>query len=362
MTHPATPLAYQPALNGLRAVAVGIVLVQHWLQPAFPLGELGPSLFFVLSGYLVSGIIWQYGAYVGAPGKWWQRVRTFYLRRALRIVPAYYLVLLGCALLPLVTVREHAGWFLLPGANLLMYRLCGWGDGVGHFWTIAVEVQFYLLWPVVLGLLGRRLKPLLGLVAAGWLFRVLWSVGVRADMIHLLLPASLDLFALGAVLHLNPAWLARLAQGRYVGLAWLGWVAWRLVAADAAWAAPQAIWLAGADFLTIGWLLRAPETGRRLGLCHPVAQWLGDRSYGMYLYHLPLLVLGQRVVYHFIPQATERTAWMGPLPVALILLPALLLLSAASWRFVEAPINQAKKWFRYPDSPAVVPKAETKKR
>lgn len=351
MPHPATPLAYQPALNGLRAVAVAIVLVQHWLPSAFPLGELGPSLFFVLSGYLISGIIWQYGAYAGAPGGWWLRVRAFYLRRALRIVPAYYLALLGCALLPLATVREHPGWFLLPGANLLMYRLRGWGDGVGHFWTIAVEMQFYLLWPVVLGLLGRQLKLFLGLVAASWLFRLLWSVGVRADMVHLLLPASLDLFALGAVLRLNPSWLASLARGRYVGLAWLGWVAGRLLFVGAAWATPQAIWLAGADFLTIGWLLRTPAAGQRLGLNHPVAQWLGDRSYGMYLYHLPLLVLWQRAVYHFVPELAGRAAWMSPLPVLLILLPVLLLLSAASWRFIEAPINRAKRWFRYPDLP-----------
>ena len=124
----------------MRAVAVGIVLAQHWLQPAFPFGELGPSLFFVLSGYLVTGIIWGNGAYPGAPGAWARRLGVFYLRRALRIVPLHYLALLGCALLPLATVTEHYGWFLLPGANLLIYQARGWGDGVGHFWTIAVEL------------------------------------------------------------------------------------------------------------------------------------------------------------------------------------------------------------------------------
>jgi peptidoglycan/LPS O-acetylase OafA/YrhL len=89
---PSTALAYRPELNGLRAVAVSIVLVQHWIRPAFPLGELGPSLFFVLSGYLVSGIIWKYGAHASAPGPWWRRMGVFYLRRALRILPSYYLV------------------------------------------------------------------------------------------------------------------------------------------------------------------------------------------------------------------------------------------------------------------------------
>ena len=134
-----TVLTHRPELTGLRAVAVGIVLVQHWARPAFPLGELGPSLFFVLSGYLVSGIIWKYWAWVGAPGPWVRRVGTFYLRRGLRIVPCYYLALVGCALLPLASVRAHPAWFLLPAANLLTYYSRGWADGVRHFWIIAVE-------------------------------------------------------------------------------------------------------------------------------------------------------------------------------------------------------------------------------
>ncbi|MDQ2795208.1 MAG: hypothetical protein M3Y12_14545 [Bacteroidota bacterium] len=67
MATPAAPvLPFRPELNGLRAVAVAVVIVQHWLSPPFPLGETG--LFFVLSGYLVSSIIWRYQAYVGAPG------------------------------------------------------------------------------------------------------------------------------------------------------------------------------------------------------------------------------------------------------------------------------------------------------
>ena len=349
---PRTAIIYRPELNGLRAVAVAVVVVQHWLQPPFPLGEVGPGLFFVLSGYLVSGIVWRYGAYVGAPGPWGRRVGTFYVRRALRIVPAYYLALAGCALLPLATVREQPAWFLLPGANLLFYRMHGWGDGVGHFWTVAIEAQFYLLWPVLLGLLGRRLKALLALAAAGWVFRVLWSGWVRPDMVHLLLPASFCFFALGAVLQLaqGQAWLGRVAQGRYVLLAWLGWATLSLLPPGpwaTAWATSQSAYLAGASFLAVGWLLRVPAAGRRLGLTHPVAQWVGQRSYGFYLYHLPLLVAWQRLVYHFVPDAAGRQLWMGPWPVLLALGPLLALGAAASWHFVEAPIDRFKNRFRY---------------
>ena len=350
---PPTALPHRPELTGLRAVAVAVVLVQHWLRPAFPVGELGPSLFFVLSGYLVSGIIWRYEAYAGAPGPWRRRVGTFYLRRALRIGPCYYLALAGCALLPLATVREHPVWFLLPGVNLLIYNSRGWGDGIGHLWTIAVEAQFYLLWPWVMGLLGRRLKPLLALVVLSWLFRTLWAAFVRPDMVHLLLPASLDLFALGAVLRLaqGQPWLYRLARGRYASLAWLGWAVLRLWPGTGPWAAvgagSQGAWLALADFLTIGWLLHRPAAGRRLGLTHLAVQWVGQRSYSIYLYHLPLLVFWQRLVYHLVPVAAGRATLLGPLPVLLVLGPVLALLSAASWQWIEAPIDRFKNRFRY---------------
>lgn len=349
----ATSSTYRPVLTGLRAVAVGIVLVQHWVRPAFPLGELGPSLFFVLSGYLISGIIWQAGAMPGAPGPWLRRMGTFYLRRLLRIGPCYYLALAGCALLPLAAVREHFAWFLLWGANLFIYHARGWPDGIGHLWTIAVEAQFYLLWPWVLGLLGPRRKPLLVVVALSWLFRIGWSVWVRPDMVHLLLPASLDLFALGAVLRLEPetGWLKPLVRGRYVLPAWLGWVVLRTVAGTGPWAQAAALiqqpWLALACFITIGWLLRGGAGSHRLGLGHPAMQWIGQRSYSIYLFHLPLLVAWQRLVYHFVPAAGLRAACMNPVPVVLVLGPVVALLSAAAWHWIELPIDRYKHRLRY---------------
>ncbi|MBF9236223.1 acyltransferase [Hymenobacter sp. BT683] len=354
MSPPSTSLAYRPELSGLRAVAVGVVVLHHWLQPPFPLGEMGRCLFFVLSGYLVSGIAWKYDAYVGAPGPWLRRLGTFYARRVLRIIPPYYLALAGCALLPLATVREHPWWFLLPGANLLIYKSQGWGDGVGHYWTLAVDEQFYLLWPLVLGVVGRRRWALLVLAASGPAFRVGWAAWHGPGMVHLLLPASLDLFALGAMLRLcqGQMWLRRLARGRYVAGSWVlcaGLRTWLDTGGPwaEAWALGYVSLGALAAFTTVNWLLNRPHFVAQRVLNHPVAQWVGQRSYGVYLYHLPLLVFWQRLVYHFVPAAAERTLLMGPLPVLLALLPALAVLSAASWHFVEAPLDRFKNRFQY---------------
>jgi len=357
---PHTPLTYRPELNGLRAGAVWAVVLQHWLEPPFPFGEMGRSLFFVLSGYLLAGIMWKYGAYVGAPGPWLQQLRVFFTRRVLRIIPPYYLALLGCYLLPLETLRQHLGWFLLPGANVLFYRLRGWGDGVGHYWTQAVDEQFYLLWPLLLGLLGRRWWALALVATSALVFRALWTAQFGPGMVHILLPANLDLFAVGTLLRLaeNQSWLQRLRHGGLVLLGWVTWAAGVLALDEGPWAAEWRIAfgsiLAVAAGLTINWLLGAPASARWLGVRHPVAQWVGRRSYGFYLYHLPLFVFWQRLVYHFVPDAAGRAAWMGPVPVLLLVAPLLCLIASASWHFIEEPLDRLKDRFRYaqPAAPA----------
>ena len=352
-----SPLTFRPELSGLRAVAVAVVVLHHWLRPPFPLGEMGRSLFFVMSGYLVSGIIWKYDAYPGAPGAWRARLGTFYLRRVLRILPPYYLALLGCALLPLTTLHEQPGWFLLPGANILIYRLQHWPDGLGHYWTLAVDEQFYLIWPAVLAVVGRRQGVLLALAVGGLLFRVGWAALYGPRMVQLLLPASLDLLALGAVLRLaqGSTGLGSLARGRFVVLAWAMWLLVSSLLPAGPWsAAGDLVYVSAgavAAFLTIAWLLRAPAVARRLGLAHPVVQWVGQRSYGFYLYHLPLLVAWQRLVYHLEPRAAGRHFWLSPLPVLVVLGPLLALGAAASWHFVEAPFDRLKERFSYRQKP-----------
>lgn len=353
-TPPGAPLAYRPELNGVRAIAVWLVVVQHWATPPIMLGEMGRLVFFVLSGYLISGIVWKQQAYPGAPGPWRQRLGTFYLRRLLRIIPPYYCALALSALLPLATIREHPLWFLLPAANQLFYHLQSWGEGCGHLWTLAVDEQFYLLWPALLGLVGRRVRWLLLIGAAGLLFRVGWSLLVTPGFVLVLLPASLDLFAAGTLLRLleKTEALAAWARGRYVLAAWAGW--WLL------WSVLHPIqggniWLvvfptvgAGAAFLTLAWLLRNPTAARRTGLLHPALVWMGQRSFGVYLYHLVLPVFWQRVVFRVWPAGSEwREILLGPLPTLLVLTPLLILLSAASWRFVEAPLDRLKQRLRY---------------
>lgn len=364
---PPTALRYQPELMGLRAVAIGLVVLGHWTLAYFPLSEVGRLPLFVLSGYLISGIIWKNDIYWGESAGWTRRLGVFYTRRFLRIIPPYYLSLALGALLPLATLHEHPGWFVLPLSNVLSYQLRRWPEGVGHYWTMAVEEQFYLVWPLLLGLLRRwraaGLWLLVGLGLAYRVYGVLYLVPASPVFATVLLPACLDLFAIGALLRLHTAAArARPAEA----LPFPGWPAalmgaiWCLVwaytrnseAAERAWNALAPGLGALVSYLALRWLLRSPR--QAWWLAHPLAQWLGKRSYGMYLYHLMLPVFYQRLVYHLLPAASPwRQWWLAPLPTVLVLGPLLIGMSAASWHWLEAPLERLKTRFAYQPAPII---------
>ena len=357
------PSGYRPALNGVRAIAVWLVILGHWTLFPFPVGEMGRLTFFVLSGYLISGIVWKQGLYRGPARQWWGPLRTFYLRRVLRIIPPYYVALALGSLLPLATLREYPAWFLLPISNLLFYRLQHWGEGVGHYWTMAVDEQFYLIWPILLAVVGRSSVAFLAIAVASLWFRILCSPHQENGFVLVLLPASLDLFAFGAILKLveRYPYAQRLAQGLWASLSWMVWVAlWlatHLTNSHDLWLLIYPTVGGGAAFLTLNWVLNLPArpaVGQRINLLlHPTLQWLGQRSYGCYLYHLMLPVFYQRVVYHLFTDASVRAKLLGPLPTALLLTPMLLVLTAASWRWLEAPLDRFKHRLSYTPASAV---------
>jgi len=358
MSDSPAPLAYRPGLDVVRAVAILLVVVGHWASPAFPISIVGYLTFFVLSGYFISGIVWKQAVRVAAPGNWPRRLGVFYLRRALRTLPPYYAALLLSALLPLATVHEHPGWFVVPAANLLFYRLRHWGEGVGHFWTLAVDEQFYLLWPLLLTVVPRRLRWLGAVAAGGVAFRLAWRYWTKVEFTFVLLPSCLDMLAVGGMLYLaeQQPWLRRLARRRWVVLAWLAWAGlWaglRFARAETLWLLvyPAAGSLPAA--LTLAWALHQPTRPAAENRLLAAARWLGRRSYGCYLYHLMLPVFYQRAVFRLFPLsgahgADWRAFWLSPVATVVVLTPLLLALAALSWHWLEAPLNRWKNQLAY---------------
>jgi peptidoglycan/LPS O-acetylase OafA/YrhL len=213
-------LAYHPRLDGIRALAVAFVLQQHFTFFAgrFGLGFLGVRMFFVLSGYLISRIILDYArrnVRVAAAA------REFYWRRILRLSPPLCLAIMMAALLNLGDMRADWPWHLSYLTNVKIYLQSSWGPA-SHFWSLAVEEQFYLIWFFLLILTSLRnafVLILAGIVLAP-LYRTVSFLASGDAWAGVLLPGTMDFFCLGALIayaeRLKPeldaalrSWLAR---------------------------------------------------------------------------------------------------------------------------------------------------------
>ncbi|RVB77904.1 MULTISPECIES: acyltransferase [unclassified Mesorhizobium] len=161
---------YRPQLDGLRAIAIGLVGVEHfggpWVRTHFPIGAgaLGVELFFVLSGFLITrNLLFRLEQ---APAG--EVIRRFYIGRAVRLMPAYYLTLLVLFVLGVPEVHDSIRWHLTYTSNYLAAT----GGPLLVFWSLAVEEQFYLMLPVLLLISGRNaMRVALFLIATGFLLR-----------------------------------------------------------------------------------------------------------------------------------------------------------------------------------------------
>jgi peptidoglycan/LPS O-acetylase OafA/YrhL len=202
---------YNPQLDGLRTIAVMLVIVFHWFPVDKGLnlisnGPLGVTLFFVLSGFLITRILLQ-NRQLQAVYSFSDIYRVFMMRRVLRIFPLYYLVLLfvwlapGMAFIPEIQTDfyDHPLHYLLYSSNFLIDKTGNWSNVLSIFWTLAVEEQFYLFWPIVIiKTPTRHLRRVIiatilaGIATRGVLFFVDRNSGV-------LMPTCLDSFGLGAL-------------------------------------------------------------------------------------------------------------------------------------------------------------------
>lgn len=204
-------ISYMPQLDGLRTIAVALVALSHWLPYEYhfhlPLGAAGVQLFFVLSGFLITGILLKCRDDVENTGQ--SRlfaVRNFYIRRFLRIFPLYYGVILFATLVNLEPFRETFFWNVTYLTNFYFYFRNEWHGTISHFWSLAVEEQFYLIWPwIVLFAPRHRLRSIfIFLIISAPVFRIVLSAidPTRADFVGILPMGCFDALVSGALLAL----------------------------------------------------------------------------------------------------------------------------------------------------------------
>jgi peptidoglycan/LPS O-acetylase OafA/YrhL len=342
-------------LDSLRAFAVAGVVVYHlgvdatWARIRW--GGAGVELFFVLSGFLITGILlaardkMDAGKQSGGGA-----VKQFYIRRFLRIFPIYYLTLFVVAGIGIGPARPTLPWHLAYLSNVYFALRGAWNGPISHLWSLSVEEQFYLLWPWFILFLPRRaLKPfILGAVLLGPLFRLACVLGGVGEIAIEVLPfGCLDLLAFGGLLaylrHEDALPMRPLAIAAAIALP----VA---IACEAArlydvFAGPEIVLGRIARGVLFGWLVaRGADGFAGLGgailNARPLAA-IGRVSYAIYLFHNFAHELAVKFFYY----ALGRQFPESPVAGRLITVGGTLAAAAISWRYFEGPINRFKERF-----------------
>ena len=349
---------FRPEIEGLRAIAVLLVLIYHGEFAALPGGFIGVDVFFVVSGYLITSLLLRELASTGTVS-----LSDFWARRARRLLPASGIVIVATLLAgrimldglsQQVLARDAAAAsafvanfrFLEVGSDYLTSDLPA--SPLLHFWSLAVEEQFYLLWPGLLLVLVRFARmsraALAALLAVGGVVSFVVCGLATADQdwnmwAFFMLPARAWELIAGALLAVTGFGLMRVgAQVRAI----IGWVGLGVIIAAAAqydtgMRFPG--WIAAVPVLATVAVLLGGSTdtpsGPRLLLDTRPLQWIGARSYAIYLWHFPILVFAGR--------EWGETGQINDLPVGvrLGLLGLSVVLAAVSYHLVENPVRHA---------------------
>src|ERR1700751_1592145 len=188
-------------LDSLRALSVTGVLIDHFwptrILDFVDLGHIGVCLFFVLSGYLITGILLRFRSSIeGGRSDVATALRRFYIRRFLRIFPPYYALLTLMVVTKFPDVRNTLWWHAGYASNFLFALQGSWTPWVtSHFWSLSVEEQFYLVWPFLILLIprSRLVAVVIAIIVSSPLFRLIALLAGTNDVtLYVATPASLD--------------------------------------------------------------------------------------------------------------------------------------------------------------------------
>jgi peptidoglycan/LPS O-acetylase OafA/YrhL len=348
-------------LDGLRAIAILLVICDHYIPQVVSPGGAAPAillegsawagcgvdLFFVLSGFLITGIL------VDARGSA-NYFRRFYWRRSLRIFPAFYaLLLFAIVVMPYLFRNMGSIWFALYLRNWLVTD--GASDGsLGHLWSLAVEEQFYIAWSVAVFLCPPRylVRVILVLIGIAPLVRVLMHyLGYPGYLIYRVTPARMDSLLYGALVAvaIRSGWASqgkRLAllglQASLVGLVilrmFLGPLSIDVAGYQFAW--PTLIALSFASLLFLCLHLQEKTLAHRLLTCSPF-RIVAKYSYAIYLWHLIAGMIATALLPPVVARPGLTVYWYAPAFIALAFSLALTI-AALSWLLIESPALRLK--------------------
>lgn len=357
-------LKYFSQLDGLRAFAIIFVMIGHWISwdtpnefvKHAPWGH-GVILFFVLSGYLISNILFEQKEKIDTgTATIGESLRTFYFRRFIRIFPIYYILIIYLYNINYSNTREIFPWLITYTSNLLQ---CSTGEYVGdfnHFWSLAVEEQFYLIWPFIIFFVENKkiYKVILAFMIISFVSRVSCYIASPKNWMlsayftpNLFLPLCLG--ALLAYAKRYKANLLRLFENNFLLYGSIliyiicyyflhykkGIAAFDMIIDEYLFALACIFIIAKASSNSFKYL------GKTL-LEHDIIVFTGKISYGLYIYHLFIT----KFFWDFLANEykiglqSKGAMWFTYFAITFIL-------AIASYYFVERPISKLKNYFKY---------------
>src|SRR5450432_2161783 len=360
-------MRYIRQLDSIRAIAVILVIISHWIRKDHfvnftPNGLIGVDLFFILSGFLITSILLTNRLKVGPVySEKFRLILNFYGRRMLRIFPIYYITIFA-----LLIFHDFLGthiqngfiYFLTYTSNYYFFKMQNWDVIVSHLWSLSVEEQFYIIWPFVMLFVPWKhiRKAIFLFIICGVLSQLIFRATQFGDI---LTSSCFDAFGLGALLAwqviVNPIRMEKffklLSGASIFAIIILGSIAF-----DRSYYflfGRLAIRIIGLWFITYT-VYREDKLNSSPNhfLNNPWLIRMGKISYGIYLYHLiiPTLLLKLSEKYlHFLLPLFQRGGFYFMI-LLIIQFTILIAVSALSWRFIEKPLLNLKKYFRYEET------------
>ncbi len=354
-------MKYITQLDGIRGLAIILVLIGHWsvlpFKEVLPWGNIGVYTFFVISGYLITKILLKQKTKKNLISSF----KNFWGRRILRIFPIYYLTLLILCLVEHPPVKDHAIWHFAYLSNFVLMNLAELGKSTAHLWSLAVEAQFYLFWPIIVFCLKDKylFKITIFFLLLSPVCRIaLFAMGLPVPVIKVFPLTSLDFLGMGASI--------AIAQ-KNSNLLLLGFKPERLLKivcpiAVAIFSSFQILqyfgyqnvycYLISTSSLVIccGCLISLASYGIG-GIWKPVLEssalrFIGTISYGLYLYHFFVASYLEQWFPNLALNNLEQNAWVRFMIFSI----ASFLIATLSWFFLEKPLLNLKKYFASPSS------------
>ena len=362
-------MGYIKQIDYIRAVAIFCVFITHWSSPDSVLNNIsttisGPFIFFTISGFLITRILITERTKAEVSGNSNTVIfKNFFIRRALRIFPAYYLTIAIVYFLSEDSKESYLSYLTFT-TNFFQNHNQKWGP-LPHFWSMAVEEQFYLFWPAIILFIPKKLllPNILFFIFLGIISQVIFPY----NDFSLTLPYTcFDALGLGALLSWILIFKANLIPQVFKVLTLMVVVSVGLIITEKFTVSYLHIFHRTFISIITTWVLlffiinRENGTNKPPGKLDKVLGIIGKISYGIFLYHIPLIEHSYKVLtplntFLLLPDAVKNSRFFYVLENSIILF----ILSWISWKFFEVPISGLKKYFKRA-KPEVLPDNSSK--